>query len=104
MIVGKDLVAKREFENGIENAVWQIFKSQAPTRTGVLRNQIRVERTEQGFNIISDIYYMPFTNEPWISPRWRGRANPNEKWWDEAYKLALQFLSSVYGKEFKRES
>ena len=29
-------------------------------------------------------YYMPYTNERWISPRWKGKANPNEHWWDEA--------------------
>lgn len=33
--------------------------------------------------------YMPFTNEPWISPRWNGKKNPNEKWFDKsALKLA----------------
>lgn len=25
--------------------------------------------------------YMPYTNEPWISPYWRGKKNPNEGWW-----------------------
>ncbi len=90
-------------KNGIENAIFQIFKSQAPTRTGTLKGQIKVEQTKEGFNIISDIYYMPYTNEVWISPQWRGRANPNERWWDEAFEIALRFLSSVYGKEFKRE-
>jgi len=24
--------------------------------------------------------YAPFTNEPWISPRWHGKPNPNEAW------------------------
>lgn len=33
--------------------------------------------------------YMPFTNEPWISPRWGGKKNPNEGWFDKsALKLA----------------
>lgn len=27
--------------------------------------------------------YMVFTNEEWISPKWRGKANPNEGWWQE---------------------
>lgn len=29
-------------------------------------------------------YYMPYTNERWISPRWKGKKNPNEDWWDNA--------------------
>ena len=90
-------------KGGVANAVLQIFKSQAPTRKGTLKGQVRVLEIEGGFQVISDIYYMPYTTEKWISPRWRGRANPNEKWWDEAWDLSLKFLTSVYGKEFKRE-
>lgn len=26
--------------------------------------------------------YMPFTNEPWVDPRWNGKKNPNEGWFD----------------------
>ena len=29
-------------------------------------------------------YYMPYTNERWISPHWKGKTNPNEHWWDNA--------------------
>ena len=29
-------------------------------------------------------YYMPYTNERWISPRWKGAKNPNENWFDDA--------------------
>lgn len=57
-----------------------------------------------GIRIISDIYYMPYTEEKWISPRWRGRANPNEGWFKQANEIALGFLGRQYGKEFKRES
>lgn len=90
--------------NEVENAIFQIFKSQAPVRSGTLKGQIKVIKTPNGFNIVSDIYYMPYTNEKWYSPQWRGRANPNERWWDEAFELSIKFLNSVYGKEFKRES
>ena len=87
----------------LENAILQIFKSQSPVRTGTLKGQIREERVDNGFNIVSDIYYMPYTEEQWVSPRWRGRANPNEGWFKEAFEMALRFISSVYGKEFIRE-
>lgn len=26
--------------------------------------------------------YVPYTNEPWLSPKWDGKKNPNEGWWD----------------------
>jgi hypothetical protein len=91
-----------DLTNGIDRAILQIFRALAPTRTGVLKGTVRVELTAVGFNIISDIYYMPYTTERWISPRWKGRENPNLRWWDEAYETSMRFLSSIYGKEFRR--
>lgn len=32
--------------------------------------------------------YIPYTNEPWISPKWKGKKNPNEGWWD---RFATEF-------------
>ena len=32
----------------------------------------------------NEAYYMPFTNERWISPRWKGKQNPNYHWFDDA--------------------
>ena len=32
--------------------------------------------------------YMPYTNEPWLSPKWNGKKNPNEGWWD---RFAAEF-------------
>lgn len=26
--------------------------------------------------------YCYYTDEPWVSPRWNGKKNPNEGWWD----------------------
>jgi hypothetical protein len=91
-------------KGGVANAVKQIFLSQAPApRSGKQRAEIYVEVFDGGFRVISPTYYTPYTTEKWISARWRGRPNPNEKWWDEAWDLSLKFLTSVYGKEFKRE-
>lgn len=93
-------------DKGIENALLQIFKSQAPVNIGTLKGQIRVEREDNTIRIISDIYYTPYTTEKWGYHRgWRKTlTNPNEGWWQNAYALALRFLGIVYGKEFKRES
>lgn len=37
--------------------------------------------------------YMPFTNEPWISPKWHGKKNPNENWWDKAAKTLAKMIA-----------
>ena len=92
-----------KLKEGIEQAVLHIYRATSPHATGALKNKIRVEMTEQGFNIVSDIYYMPYTTEKWISQQWNGRTNPNERWWDNSTEMAMRFLSTVFGKEFKRE-
>lgn len=35
--------------------------------------------------------YMPYTNEKWVSPRWNGKKNPNEKWFDNAYGAVVEY-------------
>lgn len=91
--------------NEVETAVLQIFKSLAPVRTGSLKGQIRIERIEGGFKIVSDIYYMKYTEEKWeYNSHWKKiLINPNEGWFKEAFKLSIQFLSNLFGKEFSYE-
>jgi hypothetical protein len=86
----------------LENAVLQIFRNQAPVSTGTLKGQVRIERTEFGFNIVSDIYYMQYTEEKWTyNSCWKKTLiNPNEGWFKEAFEMAMRFLSHVFGKEF----
>lgn len=43
--------------------------------------------------------YMPYTNEPWKSPFWRGKKNPNEGWFDRA----TEFIVNHIAREFKGE-
>lgn len=67
--------------------LYEIIKKHSPIDTGNLRfNAIKFAQT--GKNEIT-IYvntniapYMVFTNEPWISPKWNGKKNPNEAWWN----------------------
>ena len=43
--------------------------------------------------------YVPYTNEPWISPKWNGKQNPNEGWWDRfAAEFARRLASSLNGR------
>ena len=37
--------------------------------------------------------YMPYTNEKWISPKWKGAKNPNENWWQKSVKSAIGYLA-----------
>ena len=49
---------------------------------------------------------MPFTNEEWISPRWNGKKNPNEHWWNNIVIVTMNELATKYrgaihmGKDF----
>lgn len=41
--------------------------------------------------------YMPFTNEMWISPRWNGKKNPNEEWWNRAIVDIIKYIAKRLG-------
>jgi hypothetical protein len=41
--------------------------------------------------------YMPYTNEPWVSPKWNGKPNPNEAWWNDAIVLIMEELAKMLG-------
>lgn len=42
---------------------------------------------------------MPYTNEIWISPRWKGKKNPNEGWWQGAIAAAVQVIAAEFNVE-----
>ena len=40
--------------------------------------------------------YVPYTNEKWISPKWKGHKNPNEGWFGRAtYIVAKDIAKSL---------
>ena len=43
--------------------------------------------------------YLPYTNEPWVSPRWHGKKNPNEGWLGRA----VEFVTNYVAKKMKGE-
>lgn len=79
------------------------IKSQSPFDTGNLRyNGINLQKTGKNEYTISigapDAPYAVYTNEVWVSPRWKGRKNPNEHWIDLAVQRVLgDILSSTGG-------
>jgi outer membrane protein assembly factor BamE (lipoprotein component of BamABCDE complex) len=75
--------------------------SNAPRRSGKLQANIKIQDTPVGFDIIIDISYMVYTEEHWISPRWRGRENPNLKWLKRTVeRLAQEYASQIGGKVY----
>ena len=41
--------------------------------------------------------YMPFTNEVWLSPKWNGKRNPNQGWWNNAIEMVIVFIAKRLG-------
>lgn len=74
-----------------------LAKEQAPYRSGELVQSITLEKTATGFEIKIKAPHTVFTNEPWISPRWRGRANPNEAWIQDLHRLIAEFIARETG-------
>ena len=70
----------------------------APYDTGNLAlNAIKIEFPSPDVCIIyvdeAIAPYMPFTTRPWISPRWKGKKNPNEGWWQSAGEYTAEFIA-----------
>ena len=38
-----------------------------------------------------------YTNAPWISPKWNGKKNPNEGWFDTSARMVAEHLAAIYG-------
>lgn len=64
-----------------------------PIDTGNMRyNAVKMVYTNGGneCHILVDEAIAPYvfyTNEPWISPKWHGKKNPNEGWWDNGAQI-----------------
>ena len=68
----------------------------APWTGNLKYNALRVLKSPTGMILYVDeaiAPYMPYTNEKWISPRWKGAKNPNEKWWENMSKDFVKDLA-----------
>lgn len=94
-----------KFQKVCLQAVW-LLKAKAPIDTGNLRNNAIRYKFENNKCIIyvdqKVAPYMVYTNEPWISPRWNGKKNPNEKWFDNATKHIVESLAETLHGSFKK--
>lgn len=99
-------MTKIEFEILCKEAL-RIIKERCPYDTGNLSiNAIRYEwKSENTYVIYVDKnigYYMPYTNEKWIAPKWKGANNPNEGWWQKAVEEVMKFIESRTRGELKK--
>lgn len=93
------------FQNAVERAV-ELMRTLSPKKTGNMAyNGIRYEflpGNKAEIYIDADIApYVYYTNEPWISPKWNGRINPNEGWIDRAVYRMAQEIANELGGELK---
>ena len=60
----------------------QLVQAHAPYKTGTLKNSFRLEILPKGWQIITEIDYMVYTEMEWtFNKRWgKTLTNPNEKW------------------------
>ena len=86
------------------NVLVMALKSVCTYRTGNLeRNGIRV-KIDNGSMCVEIGHdtskvlgeYAVYTNEPWISPKWGGKQNPNQGWIERGIEKALPLIRQVY--------
>lgn len=90
-----------EFYKKCKTAVEQL-RNFAPKDTGNLAfNSIKYEFLGDKciIYISEDIaQYMPFTNEEWVSPKWHGKKNPNQNWFDRTAEYIYNHLNRELNK------
>lgn len=94
-----------DFKATCESA-FESLRELAPYDTGNLsRNAIKLEfvSAKEALIYVSKAIapYMPYTNEPWLSPYWNGKKNPNEGWFDRAAEIIAGNIKEQVGGEIK---
>jgi hypothetical protein len=74
-----------------------IIQSQAPYRSGELFRSVKLVKTGGQYDIEITASHTVYTEEEWISPQWRGRANPNEGWIQEGQLIVAQLIAAEFG-------
>lgn len=79
-------MTRQEIVNATVEIVNQMRSEFVPYDTGNMAlNALQVKVDGNLIDITVDeaiAPYVPYTNEPWISPKWKGKPNPNQGWWE----------------------
>ena len=81
----------------LKSLVLTEFIASAPVKTGELLNSIVLEETDSGFSISITAPHTVYTEETWISPKWDGKTNPNEKWILQAFERSFNKIREYFG-------
>lgn len=89
-----------------EQEVLNYIKAQAPYRTGQLKANIRKVKTNNGFKIVIDIWYMQYTEEAWTyNKRWgKTLLNPNYKWLRNSVERLCNKIANKLEGRVRREN
>lgn len=89
---------------------WSIVRDSGmiPYRTGNLRyDSFKIERTgPNSWKIYIDHAIAPYdiyVNEKWISPKWNGKQNPNEGFWQKVCEFIIDYLQKKLGGELTND-
>ena len=113
-------MTNRQIYRQIERALG-ILREEAPRNQKRAKNLLHPDRPVTGnlkYNAIKLEYigngvyrlwvdesiapYMPYTNEPWTSPKWKGAKNPNENWFGNATEVITQKISKTLKGDYKK--
>ena len=82
------------------------LKAACPFRSGNLASTIHVAQDPDGLYVVignENIDYAAATNEPWISPKWNGKKNPNEGWVENTIKKYENNIKAIFQGEMTEE-
>lgn len=96
--IKKEIVALAPKDTGnlAYNAIKMKMNSSNECEIYISGNSIK---TNNGYLKYGVAPYVPFTIEPWVSPKWNGRKNPNEGWFEKAIESAVNTVSKKYDGE-----
>lgn len=95
-------MTKQDVVNATVEIVNQMRDEWVPHDTYNMANnalEISVDSDVIDISVNEDIApYVPYTNEPWLSPMWNGKKNPNEGWWERfASEFAKRLTTKLRG-------
>ena len=80
---------------------FQLFRTIVPIDRGIMRYEATKYMPQaRAVKIRVDARTAPYavyTNEPWVSPRWHGKKNPNEGWVEGGVELIAMYLAQSLG-------
>ena len=71
-------------------------QAEHPYSTGNLLNSVKLDVLADGSAKVTiggpQAPYFPYVNEPWTDPRWNGRKNPNEHFWEKTIQRVTDLV------------